>query len=135
MAAGTTQRDWTTTGSALLCDRGRLIALRTAENRCPVCKVRMYLPGAKREANDMWIDHIEACANGGGNDQIVPMCLSCNCSKGATPLAEWLPGRLVVVRKLTQRGAKGVARKVEQEIYSLSRQLRLALICEGLWNR
>lgn len=36
-------------------------------------------------------DHLQALASGGTNDvsNIVPACLSCNCSKGATEYREW----------------------------------------------
>lgn len=47
------------------------------------------------------IDHIEPIALGGQNhvDNLVPACETCNRSKGAKPLAEWLPGRLAEVAR------------------------------------
>lgn len=45
------------------------------------------------------IDHVEPVALGGRTelDNLVPACETCNKSKGAKPLAKWLPGRLAAI--------------------------------------
>jgi len=53
---------------------------------------------------NLTIDHIVALADGGSHslDNLTVACMSCNCSKGAKPLIEWLSWKTRLQRQLGQ---------------------------------
>lgn len=136
MGATTTKRDWTTTGAGLLSDAGRLVATDIVGRRCPVCGRRMYL-GSSDRREIVTIDHLRAHHAGGSNDlgNLIPMCGSCNFSKGARELLSWLPGRLVktgATKAKTASGQLRAAARCAAELEQIAHTLKLACEARGI---
>jgi len=121
------------TGTALLDDDGRMVAWKICEGRCPVCNRRFHRLCADRR-EQMTIDHVVASSKGGHNFQIVPMCGTCNFSKGDTDLATWLPAYLIRIKRAsTIVGARRVTKKLIVRLVELQDELTSALQEAGIW--
>jgi 5-methylcytosine-specific restriction endonuclease McrA len=110
MTTTTTQRNWTTTGEALMVRRHRLVAFDLCNRRCPVCARRMTM-GTDKIAG-LTIDHLIAWALLGGGDlgNLIPLCASCNSSKGKRNLVAWLVKRMPAVRATRAKTRAGILR-------------------------
>lgn len=129
----TAQRDYTTTGEELLSTEGRKVAFRSCGGRCPCCGKQVSRHG--RKADQLTVDHLQAHANGGSNgiDNMVILCGSCNSSKGDSNLSDWLPARILKLRRVKSiRGARTAAKRWEQRILASSEQLAADLRDAGV---
>lgn len=124
-----TTRSNDSTGEALMSYDHRCVVFGLVKGRCPVCRGRMTAPWfARCYETSMTIDHLEAYSSGGSNEigNLIPLCASCNSSKCANELRDWLPGRLVerqVTSAQTLKGQLRFAAKVAAELKTLAREV------------
>jgi 5-methylcytosine-specific restriction endonuclease McrA len=134
MTTATTKRSNETTGDALLSRKGRMIAHSLVAGRCPICGRKISVQCADRRKR-LEIDHYVAHAAGGSrHGNLIAMCGSCNASKGASAISEWLPGRLLRLNLAsTLRGARRSTTLRLRKLEALRDELTAALIAAGIW--
>lgn len=97
---------WTTTRLAIYARDGW---------RCVACGRE---PGEAR-LEKLSLDHVRPTCRGGSNkpSNLITLCVSCNGSRGASPISRWRPDLVAVVRRLRRRKLDRVAaRKLAGEL-------------------
>lgn len=126
-----------TTGTALASDAARQVMGQIVSWRCPVCARKMFWGEAGPDA--LTVDHLIAVAKGGLNamPNLLPLCGSCNSSKGEQDVRVWLPKRLIqddvkVTRAKTLRGVASLADHIATELENLALVVAAKCAAEGI---
>lgn len=133
MSDTTTQRSADSTGEALMSYDDRAVVWQLVGRRCPVCDCLMVAPWmAFDRVSGLTIDHLVAYSEGGSNElgNLIPLCASCNSSKCAKTLIEWLPGRMVATGATKAKTASGQLRAaalMAQRLETLAAEIKAAL--------
>ena len=132
----TTTRSYTTTGTELLVDEGRVLAGQLVGWHCPCCGRRMHRGAASPD--QLQIDHWFPCAAGGADmviGNLIPLCAACNAvKKDEIDHIKWIKRALANVRgNKTTRGMGALAPAVLAHLIEVREELTNLLKSKGIW--